>query len=306
MKQLLRIFFFFFCSSSPLLGKENFPPIDRHKFDNVLLIVNFNHPYYESIPFIRFLYQPLFPHIVFYGEKPDPEVQTVDLYFGVYSIRTLADALSRFPQYEGYLFLQDDCMMNPWNYADLDLDKLWLAVSRYPYPGSYQNSPPPSWLPDFDKKMGQLDFLHASLDGKYREHWGWWVPHVYGLAAIQKAAPFLPAAFQAQLEKNVGKNMAVAQTCDMFYIPARFRKESLQLCRIFWDVFYEISVPMMFCCLDSMENWEFLRMFWGFTQEHFLDYDPSYHWIHPLKFSGEKHRNFVSEKLQSYYKTLPE
>ncbi len=285
---------------------ENLPRIDRHKFDDVLLIVNFNHPHYQSIPFIRSLYQPLFPNIVFYGEKADPEVNQADLYFGVYCTRVIADALARFPNYKGYIFLQDDCMMNVWNFANLDLDRLWLAISRYPYAGSNVDPPPPSWDPQFDKKEGHEEFIHASIDGNYREHWGWWVPHVYGLLSIQKAVPFLDEEALSRLVENVGKNTVVAQTCDMFYIPQRLRNRAIVLSRVFWDVFYEIAVPMMFCCLDSIQNWEIMKMYWGFTQEHFLDYRTDFHWLHPLKFSKEEHRDFVFEKLNDYYKTLNE
>lgn len=287
-----------------LYAEENLPRIDRHKFDDVLLIVNYNHSHYDSIPFIKELYKPLFPNIVFYGEDPHPDVNNAELYFGVYCTRVLGDALARFPNYRGYVFLQDDCMLNVWNFSQFDLDKLWLAISRYPYAGSNNDPPPPSWDPNYDKKEGHQEFIHASILGTYREHWGWWVPHVYGIQAVQKAVPYLEAQFLGQLEKNVGENIAVAQACDMFYIPQKFRKQAIVLSRIFSDVFYEISIPMMFCCLDSIDHWEIMKMYWGFTQEHFLDYRTDVHWLHPLKFSKDEHREFVSEKLNNYYKTL--
>ncbi|HSX11402.1 MAG TPA: hypothetical protein VLF94_06795, partial [Chlamydiales bacterium] len=235
-----------------------------------------------------------------------PDVIKADLYFGVYCIRVLNDACRRFPDFRGYLFLQDDCMINPWNFADLDLDKIWLGVSRYPYAGSNVDPPPPSWYPDYEKSSAYEEFLHASIDGKYREHWGWWVPHLYGIAAVQKAIPNLDEDSLDQLQLNVGKNMVVAQTCDCFYFPQKFRNQVFRLSGVFWDTFYEIAVPTIFCCIDSLENWEFLRMYWGFTQEHFLDYRVDCHWIHPLKFSKKENRDFASEKLLNYYKTLDE
>ncbi|MGB7978591.1 MAG: hypothetical protein WCF19_05470 [Chlamydiales bacterium] len=296
--------FFILCLLIGLYAEENLPQIDRHRFDDVLLIVNYNHPHYASIPFIRELYNPLFPHIVFYGEKPHPDIIQADIYFGVYCIRVITDALTRFPNYRGYIFMQDDCMMNVWNYADLDLNKLWLAISRYPYEGGSCGLVPESWETDYDKGRGSEEFIHASLDGAYREHWGWWVPHVYGLQSVQKAMPYLDESSRGQLEKNVGKNVVIAQTCDLFYIPGKFRKKTVALSQIFRDVFYEISIPMIFSCLDSIENWELLKMYWGFPQEHFLDYGTQYHWIHPLKFSDRATREFVSGKLTNYYQTL--
>jgi hypothetical protein len=118
--------------------------------------------------------------------------------------------------------------------------------------------------------------------------------------------PLVQEPYLGQLESNVGKNVAIALPCDMFYIPGKCRDDVIFLSQLFTNVFYEISIPMIFACVEPMPNWEILKMFWGFTQEHFLDYRADVDWLHPLKFSKIDHRQFVYEKLHNYYKTLPQ
>jgi hypothetical protein len=48
--------------------------IDKNKFKNVLLIISFNHPYYNNIDFSKQLYAPYFNKIFFYGTQPHEEV----------------------------------------------------------------------------------------------------------------------------------------------------------------------------------------------------------------------------------------
>lgn len=90
---------------------------------------------------------------------------------------------------------------------------------------------------------------------------------------------------------------------DMFYVPGKYRKKMHLLSTLFSDVFYEISVPMMFACLDDMSNWEYLRMHWGAPQDNFVVYRNDVDWIHPIKFSSLEMREFAKSVMNEFCQT---
>ncbi|MDZ4152650.1 hypothetical protein, partial [Methylicorpusculum sp.] len=99
-----------FVAGAALLFKRLSPdPLAKvkHHFDDVLLIINYNHPHYQTIDFLKKIYGKSFSHIVFYGEKPDSRVHTVSHHYGWYGYRALADAMKRYPHFRGYLYTND-------------------------------------------------------------------------------------------------------------------------------------------------------------------------------------------------------
>lgn len=271
----------------------------KERYKNILLVIQYNHPFYQSIPFIKELYGPYFPNIVFYGEKKDSGVTAIKTTVGVYLPRVMSDVFSKFPNFEGYIFLQDDCLMNLWNFSRLDKQKLWLAVSRYP---DGQPELPASWSPGFDRARAIEGFFHAKLDGSVCESWGWWKTK-HGLHPLRKAMKKLPKKLKSQLKKNIGAGNVISIWSDMFYVPGKYRKKMHLLSTLFSDVFYEISVPMMFACLDDMSNWEYLRMHWGAPQDNFVVYRNDVDWIHPIKFSSLEMREFAKSVMNEFCQT---
>src|SRR5256885_9039524 len=80
--------------------------------DDILLIINYNHAWYDSIPFLKKVYGEFFPHIVIYGPKEAPGVELCEHYKGWYSYKAIAHAMKKNQGYKGYLFLHDDCFLN--------------------------------------------------------------------------------------------------------------------------------------------------------------------------------------------------
>ena len=271
-----------------------------HNFDDILLVVHYNHPYYESIQFLKTLYAD-FPNIVFYGEKvnsSDPSaVIQVETIHGWFFSRVIADALKRFPNYRGYIFLQDDTLMNFWNFTRFNKDKIWFGVSFYRALGPT----PPSWFTGFDTSKVLREF-HASIPNS-----GWHWDEPTGNAAIMAAIPQLRSSDRQRLKKNVGKNGKIGMVCDMFYLPGKFGKKALRISRVFGNVFCEIAVPMMLACLDDFKNWEYLRGHWGFTLGKGEYPHPTYRgksdWVHPLKFSQQAARDFAQKVVEAHTKT---
>jgi hypothetical protein len=257
--------------------------IYHEKFKDLLLVIHFNHPYYSNIQFLKDLYSPVFKNIVFYGEKPDPNVFDVYSHYGFFLSNVLQDVLTRFPQYKGYLILQDDCILNFWNYLSLDNDKIWFATNFNNLQGiSVRNG---LSITQFNKE----------------EQTNWWTQIFNGLTrqkTIQLAYPHLAPEDQDVLQKNIGKGNVASNLCDFFYIPRRLSGAALRLSQVFKNVFCEAAIPTMLCCLDSIENWEKLNMIWDGARAGYLfsaDYPKKFHWIHPVKFSNLNNRAIITK-----------
>lgn len=307
-KHVLKLFFIlciFIKFNSSLYAEDHSTLIPKCKFKDILLVIHYNHPYYNSIEFLRNLYSPFFPNIIFYGEAAHPFVIQVETTIGSFFTRVMADALTRFPNYRGYVFLQDDVLMNVGNFSRLNTEKIWFGISRC-FPG--ENNPD-SWAIDFDRTQSRKDFFHATIDGAYNDGWFWW-EHPYGVT-VNAALSQLALQDWEMLERNIGQNELVAMVCDMYYIPQRFRSDAIRLSHVFSHVFCEIAVPMILNCLDNLENWEILKGIWefnpsptGFRTDPYFRSDVD--WIHPLKFSSLSNQNYAQDVINCFSKTLPQ
>ncbi len=257
-------------------------PLYKNRLSNILLIIHFNHPYYANIGFIKKLYSAFFSNIVFYGEQPHPEVITIKTHTGYLHSPVIKDVLTRYPYYDGYLFLEDDCILNIWNCLNLDFNKLWLpALSGNPKVVNYKNG-------------FQVTNFSTGANANI-----WWWPTPWGLAPTKRAFAQLSAQDMAILEKNVGPDIAVGTAADMFYIPGKFRDDALRLSIIFNNVFVEIAIPCIFCCLDSRENWEKTGILWGQTIPTSSPWPRNFTCIHPVKLSNAANQAYIVNQFKT-------
>ena len=273
--------------SQEMVERNISPSTFKQKFAQTLLIVHFNHPHYDNIPFLKELYSPYFPNIAFYGEKAHPQVTQVYTHYGFMFSRVMIDAMIRYPQYSGYLFLQDDCILNVWNYSNHDLNKIWFAVQF-------------NMQPNFTGFM-KVDKLPPHPIQVNVESWPHW-SNAWGIVPARKAYHQLNAKELAYLERNVGaKNAITAIICDMLYVPGRLRQQTIRLSELFRDTFCEISVPTLLCCLDLITNWEQLAMCWDMQQTVTTHYPSHFSWIHPIKLSKSSNRTFLLNVFRQHF-----
>ncbi|MGE4168419.1 MAG: hypothetical protein AB7E68_02635 [Candidatus Babeliales bacterium] len=241
-------------------------------FDNILLIINYNHPHYESIPFIKELYGPYFANIVFYGTQKHSDVYDLPLYKGYFSYLSIADAMERFPDYEGYFFVHDDCIINPWRLLRLDRNKIWI--------------PKTFWITD----EASTDIgTPINVKNPHFPSWCWWGSE-WGYWPTRIAFEELPDEAKQLLESSWGEDNVVGSYADVVYIPALFKERYIELARIFGKnkVFLEIALPTIIACLSSKEEYEFLiGQLWGYATEK--DYN------HPIKLSYPEKRAYIKE-----------
>ena len=96
-------------SSLPHGGNTNFKSESRREPSSclrLLLIVIFNSEFFENIPVIEKLYGEFFTKIVYYSdvEHSNLGVHGVTFNHGVFQQIAVADAMHRYPDYDGYLW----------------------------------------------------------------------------------------------------------------------------------------------------------------------------------------------------------
>jgi len=241
----------------------------QEKFDNVLLIINFNSPYYSNIPFLKKLYGSVFSKIVFYGYGgTHPEVTSFNTLRGFDLFPVVDDVLTRYPDFQGYLFLQDDCILNVWNCLSLDLNKLWLP---------HATLTPSNW------EFGWYQFANM-VDPRDLEWSALW-----GFKEMKQGWSQLLSKDLNNLNQNAGENNVPGAQCDMFYIPQSYRLEALRLNSYFRGVFCEYAIPIIISCLDLKKNWERTSLFWDY--QGVLPTDATC--VHPVKLSSIENREHV-------------
>lgn len=281
-------------------------------FKDVLLVVYYANPHFETIDFEKELYSSVFKNIVFYGDR----TQHVDIgefdheyedgFYGKYHIiytrngyylsRWIKDVLINHPGYEGYLFMQDDVMLHFWNFINLDKNKIWFGANT-------------AWHPGYEEQPEQKCItINQTRDPQYT---GWFNTEA-GMTQLKRIFGQLFELGldeeRAMLSANFGENGAAWYMSDLFYIPNRFTGKILRLCDLFDRVFCEISIPTMLGSVDYLENWEELPHWWTcFNSGDLLieAHNPDYYWMHPLKYSYEKNRNFARRIFKEhFYNTL--
>lgn len=267
-----RLFLFMLLLGFPLFPSGSYASVSadvdilRHFFDDVLLIVNFNHPHYDNKHFLAEIYGPYFSHMVFYGERAAQGIYTVKHDSGYYVQKAIRDAMKRWPNYKGYICCQDDCFMNFWNLIRLDKSKIWFH-----------------------------QYWTASLHTP--DHWWPWWSQPWGYDSAIQAYKKLPRDSVKMLERNCGSFACAFSWADFIYIPAKHRDNFIRTSKKFLNpnVFLEIALPSIVLSLDSFENMEKLNTCWAGTVKSidFEQYDIHYDWIHPIKFSQSENRDFI-------------
>jgi hypothetical protein len=263
MKKIL----YFLCALSlRLIGNQD--PIGQ----DILLIINYNHAFYDSIEFIKEIYKPYFPNIVFYGPQNNPQVELSTHTKGYFSYKVFRQAMQKFPDYKGYFFVHDDCVINPWNFTRFDQSKIWLTELRV-----------------------------AELTPHGVPKWHWWPTHM-GYTAIKKALELFPEKNKQVLQHNCGTNdAAMWGYSDIVYIPGSYKDEVISLCTILENqsVFLEIALPTLCASLGFKETMEFIKGDAIWDRRNPLDvYSTKTDYVHPIKFSKKPAREFIKNQFK--------
>lgn len=150
-------------------------------YNDTLLIINFNSKGYLNLKSCLInIYNKFFPNILFIYPSETNESNTIicnESYNGYYSYICFLKVYSRYPNYKGYLYINDDLFLKYWemNYFNLSipwlnqfekLDKNWFHYSRcYSlYNLLYSSN---KWFNNIIKFNGFFDVIFAMSDFYY-------------------------------------------------------------------------------------------------------------------------------------------
>jgi len=253
--------------------------MEKSFFDTICLVVNYTRPHYDSVPFLRRFYGA-FPNIVFYGDsafgKSVPDVISLPQ-DGKFGYRAILDAVTRFPDCEGYLFLMDDLLLNYWNLTRFSKSKIWChSISG--------------------RNAVSVDVPDWQVD----EWWWWRTP--YGLNAYRKAWPKTPRWFRENMmEKFRLLAPAIRTPSDCFYLPKAFVPQFTEVVTLFSEcgLFLELAIMSALQGLskDGEKDYEALRLLYiwnnmptGPDAAWRFSYNKNLDGIHPVKFSSLQNR----------------
>ncbi|KAG0259631.1 hypothetical protein DFQ27_003957 [Actinomortierella ambigua] len=240
-------------------------------FKNILLVVNFNHPDYDALEPFMTIYKKYFPNIKVYGPRvPDhlkDQVSEAAYDEGFTSYRSIADAIEKYPDYDGYLYTNDDTLLNVYQLAEFDQDKVWKPVpDRYKDVHDLSRAPPNKW-PHWGKiKTTEMWNDPTSLTAKQRER----IADFHGLKG------------QAHIRAYA----------DGVYVPARISKELAGVLKTFakYEVFLEGALGMALIAVEPTENWVRWQevYLWEKDRLRWRDFlKPGVSMLHPVKLKSE-------------------
>lgn len=242
------------------------------QFDDVLLIVNYNHPHYESVPLLKKVYGSYFKNIVFYGPTQHPDIIDLPHYKGYFSYLCISDAMEKFPHYSGYLFLMDDCIINPTVIHNFDNKKINYA---------------------FCIEHGKSFLIPIKQGPPFP--WSWWKTQ-WGKQAIKSSLKQMPKNYKKILKTNSGRKIVVGAFSDFAYVPAHYKDEFIELAQLFGKhtAFLEIALPTILCSLSLQSEWVWLpgRSIYSNPLKLF---DKNAIFNHPIKLSSKEHRDFIDQ-----------
>ncbi len=282
------------------------------QFDDTLLLIVFNNPHYETIPYLEVIYRPFFPHILYCGpgqpsvaQHPELEAynysfisygKTPDGHFpGSFNYECTQRAIQMGYRVQGFLVIADDLLLVTQRIKKLRPYQMWFLT--------------PS-----EVRIAEIERLRECRLGMCDFHtdWRWWEdykPYILNLFDTfeqkQREVPLVHRCYNQLVRLNGNTRRPNGAYSDFYYIPASLAEDFAELAQIFLDheIFLEIAVPTIVQCLapptdrESMTGlalWDELRtMSWT----HFTKPDMVHQgFIHPTKWSylSQGSENFVS------------
>ena len=213
--------------------------------------------------------------------------------------------ISRYPDYRGYLYINDDVLINWWTFYKLDKKKVWLGADIW------------------------IDTAHIMGKKEIPDNWLWWSKWSNSARACEDSYSEITQQYRSNEYINItklvethlvngeGKKRCFKTWSDIFYVPKRFSDQFQRISFVFHKnrVFLEAAVPTILSFLDLRSSWEKhfgLYMPDKFGFRNFADgklvwetYNYDVKFIHPVKFHGDiakPNRDKLKDDLIPYSK----
>ncbi|KAL0383544.1 UNVERIFIED_CONTAM: putative glycosyltransferase STELLO2 [Sesamum calycinum] len=199
----------------------------RKNFGNVVLIMFCSGSVERTALEWRLLYGRIFKTVIILsGEKNvDLAVEEGQL---DYIYKYLPKYFDRYSSADGFLFLQDDTVLNYWTLLQADKSKLWIT-----------NKVSKSWTSV--SVAGNSDWFVKQAD------------------MVKKVVATMPAHFQVNYKESV-KDQQSLTICnsEVFYVPRHFVPDFVDLVNLVGglDIHHKVAIPMFFLAMDSPQNFD--------------------------------------------------
>ncbi len=261
------------------------------QFNDILLIVVFNTPHYQSIPYVETLYRPFFPQILYCGpgipdfESPILKNLKFDFYSfdktkedhqaGSFNYVCMVGAINMNYSVAGYLFTSDDMIFSISKISTFDKNKTWFF---------------PVWDSAMDDVMDPIVWQWGFKRYRYKIR-----SVIRRMAKHENDSSVIGQCYNQLKELNRGPFRVNGGLADLYYIPKRLAPQFSVLGSIFFEeeVFLEVAVPTIVQCIESLTNvvelvGEYRRSdrnepWLKFTKKRF--FDRSYMYLHPTKWA---------------------
>ena len=298
-------------SQIPSYSKLNFS-LPWMQIADVLLIVIFNTPHYNNIPFLETMYRAIFPLMLYCGPLPldRTEFSWVNSYklsfitfnnpdnhtAGALNYECMNKAILMNYQVTGYLVIADDLLLLPHSLQNFNKHQMWF-------------------LPPQEVRTGEIKALRECRLGMcdYHPHWHWWEDYqqatIKALEHLEKQqhSDVFYKCYKQLIMFNGAELRPNGAYSDIYYIPSNLQQEVLELFEHFLKhkVFVEIAVPSVINCLVGKDYVEPLpgKQLWDETRDtpwlYFKNAEiVGKKYLHPTKWS---YINGGSLEMQKFY-----
>ncbi|CAD5125181.1 DgyrCDS13423 [Dimorphilus gyrociliatus] len=256
--------------------------------EDVFLLVVFNNPFYNNIPYINSLYGKIFKYMAYCGPHSAPilyggifiQYQNVqDHVAGAFSYICSNILLSLDHKHtNGLIVISDDMLFNVHSISDLPRTKIWLSPSKI---GNIKIGK--------ECRLGMCDFYTS---------WTWWTVYrtetINSLEALLKSKKRTLRACAENIKILTGDLYHVyGGYSDFFYIPSTYNENFIILTNHFlkYNVFVELAIPITLHCLDvSKEAIETIEGLADWTENRDFPWNHLHKfdilmYLHPVKLS---------------------
>ncbi|PON74256.1 hypothetical protein PanWU01x14_050880 [Parasponia andersonii] len=200
----------------------------RKNFGNIVLIMFVSGSVEGTALEWRLLYGRIFKTVVILSEKANTELAVEQASLDqVY--KYLPKIFDRFTSAEGFLFLQDNTILNYWNLAQADKSKLWIT-----------NKVPHSWITVSIKDSDSM-----------------WFSKQAGM--VEKVVSTMPAHLQVSYKSSSTSEQSLTMcSSEVFYIPRQFVGDFVDLVGLVgnFKMHYRVAIPMFFMAMDLPQQFD--------------------------------------------------
>lgn len=171
------------------------------------------------------------------------------------SNRYLPKVFKKFQDAEGFLFLQDDMVLNYWNLLQADKTRLWItnkvmiSSNLFPFVCYVLEGWHINWICLCYLQVPE-SWVLVSTRGNVSE----W--HLNQGNLVKKIVDNFPVHFQTSYKESTTDGRLVICSSEIFYVPQRLVTDFVDLVGIVGDlqIHHKIAVPMFFLAMDALEN----------------------------------------------------